>query len=193
MEKGAGVIFSMPIGGGHRTALAEQADAQANAARAALAARMAVQETASGDIAEVRFRYESWQRAREALDAQVAALVKLRRGQAAGEIDLSDVLFGERQVQDAFRAEAAARRGNADAHAHPHRQPRTVDRRCGGCGRNSAEGHSATLEIPQPSRRRRSETASPQALSAGVGAAFASEATIAKKGRETTRPFSPYM
>lgn len=110
MEKGAGVIFSMPIGGGHRTALADQADAQANAARAdALAARMAVQETASGDIAEVRFRYESWQRAREALDAQVAALVKLRRGQAAGEIDLSDVLFGERQVQDAFRAEAAAR------------------------------------------------------------------------------------
>ncbi|KAJ8138294.1 hypothetical protein OY671_008494, partial [Metschnikowia pulcherrima] len=42
-------------------------------------------------------------------DAQVAASVKSRRGQAAGEIDSSDVSFGERQVQDAFRAEAAAR------------------------------------------------------------------------------------
>ncbi|MCJ2188482.1 TolC family protein, partial [Novosphingobium beihaiensis] len=109
-ERGAGVLFSMPLGGGHRSALADQADAEAGAARSeAMAVRFAVKEMAEADMSEARFRHAAWQRAREGLNAQLAALAKLREGHKAGEIDLSDELLGERQVHDAFRTEAMAR------------------------------------------------------------------------------------
>lgn len=109
-ERGAGLVLSMPLGGGHRRALADRAEAEAGAARAeAQAARFAVNEMASTDLAEARFRTAAWSRAREGLNAQVAALMKLRLGQSAGEIGLADVLLGERQVHDAFRSEAIAR------------------------------------------------------------------------------------
>lgn len=109
-ERGAGLVLSMPLGGGHRRALADQAAAEALAARAeATAARRGVEEMARTDMAEARYRIDAWARAREGVSAQVASLAKLRRGQAAGEIGLADVLFAERQVHDAFRAEAAAR------------------------------------------------------------------------------------
>lgn len=109
-ERGAGVVFSMPLGGGHRRALADRAGAEANAAQAELtAARFAVNEMATTDMADAQYRHEAWTRAREGLDAQVAALIKLRRAQQAGELGLADVLLAERQVHDAFRAEALAR------------------------------------------------------------------------------------
>ncbi len=105
-----GVLFSLPLGGGQRRALADQAEAEASAALADVTAtRFAVDEMASTDMAEARYAYAAWSRAREGLDAQVAALTKLRLGYKAGEIDLTDELLGERQVHDAFRAEAAAR------------------------------------------------------------------------------------
>ncbi|WP_310533075.1 TolC family protein [Novosphingobium sp.] len=109
-ERGAGFVVSMPLGGGRRRAEADRAEAEAGAARAeAMAARFAVNEMAATDLAEARSRYESWVRAREGVKAQVAALVKLRLGQAAGEFGLADVLLGERQVHDAFRMEVLAR------------------------------------------------------------------------------------
>lgn len=109
-ERGAGLVLSLPLGGGHRRALADKAEAEAGVARAELqAARIAITEMATADVAEAQFRHEAWRRAREGLNAQVAALIKLRRGQAAGEIGLAEVLLGERQVHDAFRAEASAR------------------------------------------------------------------------------------
>ncbi len=109
-ERGAGVVISMPLGGGHRRALSDRAGAEASAAQAELtAARFAVNEMATTDMADARYRHEAWVRAREGLDAQVAALLKLRRGQQAGEVGLADVLLAERQVHDAFRAEALAR------------------------------------------------------------------------------------
>lgn len=109
-ERGAGVFVSVPLGGGHRRALADRASAEAGAAQAeAAAARFAVNEMATTDMAEARFRHEAWRRAREAVTAQVTALKKLRAGQAAGEIGLADVLLGERQVHDAFRLEILAR------------------------------------------------------------------------------------
>ena len=74
-----------------------------------MAVRFAVKETAETDMTEARFRFAAWQRAREGLKAQLAALQKLREGHKAGEIDLSDELLGERQVHDAFRLEAQAR------------------------------------------------------------------------------------
>ncbi len=109
-ERGAGVLFSMPFGGGHRSALADQARAEASAAHAdAMATRFEVREMAESDMSEARYRFAAWQRAREGLKAQMAALAKLRLGHKAGEIDLSDELLGERQVHDAFRMEAEAR------------------------------------------------------------------------------------
>lgn len=109
-ERGAGLVFSMPLGGGHRRALADRAIAEAGAARAeATAARYAVNEMASADMTEAQSRLTAWTRTRDGLDAQVAALVKVRRGLAAGELGLAEVLLAERQVHDAFRAEVAAR------------------------------------------------------------------------------------
>ncbi|MFN4020901.1 MAG: TolC family protein [Erythrobacter sp.] len=110
LERGAGVIVSLPLGGGHRRALANEASAGASAARAdEQLARFDVAETATADVTEARFRISSWQRAREAVAAQMAALEKLRRGHQMGEIDLADLLLGERMVHDAFRREAEAR------------------------------------------------------------------------------------
>ena len=109
-ERGAGVVFSVPLGGSHRKALADEAGASASAARAEeQLARFTVQETADADVTEARYRLAAWQRARETVGAQMAALAKLRRGHELGEIDLADLLLGERMVHDAFRIEAAAR------------------------------------------------------------------------------------
>lgn len=110
IERGAGVVVSLPLGGGHRKALASEASAGAAAARAdEQLARFEVTETARSDVTEACFRILTWQRSREAVAAQMAALEKLRRGHQLGEIDLADLLLGERMVHDAFRTEAAAR------------------------------------------------------------------------------------
>ncbi|KPF93660.1 hypothetical protein IP81_02840 [Novosphingobium sp. AAP83] len=110
IEQGAGVVVSMPIGGGHRRAVADEADAGASAARAdEQLARFEVIEEATTDVTEARFRIAAWQRSRESVVAQMAALEKLRRGQQLGEIDLADLLLGENLVHSAFRLEAEAR------------------------------------------------------------------------------------
>lgn len=109
-ERGAGVLFSLPLGGGHRKAVADRAEAEASAALSDVAAtRFEVNAMSQTDMARARFAFAAWQRAREGLEAQVAALEKLRLGYRAGEIDLADQLLGERQVHEAFRAEASAR------------------------------------------------------------------------------------
>lgn len=109
-ERGAGLVLSIPLGGGNRRALADQAAADARTAQSeARLAYFTVTETADGDLTEARYRLAAWQRAREGLQAQTAALTKMRRGQELGEIDLADLLLAERMVHDAFRGEAAAR------------------------------------------------------------------------------------
>lgn len=113
-ERGAGLVFSMPIGGGARSATADRVASEAQAAAADLAlVKLDVQEMAQGDVTRLRSTFASWERAREALNAQVAALQKLRRGHQLGAIDLADVLQGERLAHAAFRTEALAR---AEAH-----------------------------------------------------------------------------
>ncbi len=110
VERGAGIVFSVPLGGGHRKSLADEARAGASAARAEeQLARFTVQETADADVVEARYRIAAWKRARDSVDAQMAAMVKLRRGHELGEIDLADMLLGERMVHDAFRIEAETR------------------------------------------------------------------------------------
>jgi len=109
-ETGAGLTFSLPLGGGHRRALASEASAGASAARAEESlARYNVEETANADVVEARYRIAAWQRSRETVEAQSAALQRLRRGYDLGEIDLVDPLLSERMVHDAFRIEVEAR------------------------------------------------------------------------------------
>jgi outer membrane protein TolC len=84
--------------------------AEASAANAQLAAiRFDVEEMASGDLARAEAAWASWQRSRDGVAAQVNAVLKQRRGYQLGATDLSDLLFAERQTQDAFRAEMSAR------------------------------------------------------------------------------------
>ncbi|WP_226018835.1 TolC family protein [Novosphingobium sp. FKTRR1] len=110
IERGGGLVFSLPLGGGYRSALAERASAQASAAQADLqAVRLDIVETADADLAEAEAAYAAWGRARAARDAQDAALQKARRGHQLGEIDLAAVLLAERQMQDALRTESVAR------------------------------------------------------------------------------------
>lgn len=113
-ERGAGIVLSMPIGSKARSATASRAASEAQAATAELALiQTEVREMADGDVARAQSAFAAWQRTREALDAQMAALQKLRRGQQLGAIDLTDVLQGERLAHTAFRAEALTR---AEAH-----------------------------------------------------------------------------
>lgn len=114
MERGAGLVFSMPLGGGARRASADRAEAEAGAASAELSlVQRDVLEMADSDVVRIETSYAAWSRTREALMAQLAALQKLRRGQQLGAIDLADLLLGERQSHAAMRAEALAR---AEAH-----------------------------------------------------------------------------
>lgn len=109
-ERGAGLVLSMPIGGGNRRALADQAESEGQAAAAELAAvRLDVQEMASRDVTRAQSAMQAWQQSREALNAQMAALSKTRRGHQLGAIDLADVLQAERLTHAAFRTEALAR------------------------------------------------------------------------------------
>jgi outer membrane protein TolC len=109
-ERGAGLVVSMPIGGGNRRALADQAESEGQAAAAELAAvRLDVQEMASRDVTRAHSAMQAWEQAREALNAQMAALSKTRRGHQLGAIDLADVLMAERLTHAAFRTEALAR------------------------------------------------------------------------------------
>ena len=96
--------------GGNRKALASEASAAASAAQAdEQLVRFNVKETANADLATAHFCIAAWQRSRETVDAQMAALLKLRRGLELGEIDLADMLLGERMVHEAFRMETKAR------------------------------------------------------------------------------------
>jgi outer membrane protein TolC len=74
------------VRGGYRSALADKAGAEASAAQADLqAVRRNIAETADADLADAQTSYAAWQQARGALDAQVAALQKTRRGQQLGK------------------------------------------------------------------------------------------------------------
>ena len=113
-ERGAGVVMSVPLGIGARRAAADRAAADAKAATAELAAvRASVAELAATNLADLEAKRSAWQFAQAAADSQQAALLRLKRGQALGAIDLADVLQAERLAHAAARVEARAR---ADTH-----------------------------------------------------------------------------
>lgn len=109
-ETGLGLVATIPIGGRHRSALADRAGSEAAAAAAeASAVAFDVQEMADTDVVRADAAWAAWQRSREGARAQVAAVLKMRKGHDLGAIDLADLLLAERQTQDMFRAEVQAR------------------------------------------------------------------------------------
>ncbi|WP_225009006.1 TolC family protein [Novosphingobium percolationis] len=110
MERGGGIVLSIPLGGGYRRAVAEQAGAEANAGLMDLAeARRVVESTADADLAAARNREGAWRRLAAAADSAGAAAERTARGHALGAIDLADVLSARRLARDAQRLEITAR------------------------------------------------------------------------------------
>ncbi|MEN5145850.1 TolC family protein [Brevundimonas diminuta] len=109
-EQGAGVTVSIPLGGGHRRALADQATASASAALSErLLTEREVIAAANADVAELRARLASWRAGHEAVSRAERSAALSARGQALGAIDLTDRLYAERQANEARRLEIDAR------------------------------------------------------------------------------------
>ncbi|WP_017672595.1 TolC family protein [Blastomonas sp. AAP53] len=109
-ETGLGLIATIPLGGRHRSALADRASGEAAAAAAeATAVGFDVQEMADTDVVSADTAWQAWLRSRDGAKAQVAAVLKMRKGYDLGAIDLADLLLSERQTQDMFRSEVQAR------------------------------------------------------------------------------------
>ena len=110
LEKGFGITASIPLGGRGRSALARQAEAEARVATAEYAAgRFGVLETATVGPIEAESAWRAWQRSVVALTNSQQAASRLRQGYRLGGIDLSDLLYAERQAQEATRAENMVR------------------------------------------------------------------------------------
>ncbi len=109
-ERGVGLLLSVPLGGAHRRAMAEQSGANALAAEAeSLAVRHDLSALASRDVAIASAAYAAWQEAALAAEASASAASKTARGHALGGLDLSDSLYAQRLAQESALAEAVAR------------------------------------------------------------------------------------
>ncbi|MBY8824430.1 TolC family protein [Sphingomonas colocasiae] len=109
-EKGAGLFASLPLGGGHRRALADQAAAEATAARAdQMQVEREIASNAAADVAEAQGRLNAWRASREAVRRAEESAALSARGQSLGAIDLADRLYAERQANETRAAEIAAR------------------------------------------------------------------------------------
>ncbi len=109
-EKGAGLFVAMPLGGGHRRAVARQADAQATAAHSDLGAvEREIAGNAAADAAEYRAREAAWLASRDAVLRAERSAALAARGQQLGAIDLSDRLYADRQANEARARELVAR------------------------------------------------------------------------------------
>lgn len=109
MERGAGLVASIPLGGGYRRAAADQADADTvTAEHVLIGVRRIVQATADADVSNVRTRMEAWRSARASAESITAASRRTERGYQLGALDLSALLLARRQQAEARRAEIRA-------------------------------------------------------------------------------------
>jgi outer membrane protein TolC len=116
LERGAGLVVSMPLGGGHRRALSDRASSEASASMIDLEqVRRTIAATADVDLSDANTRFEAWQASRSAVTSAATAAGRTARGNQLGAIDLSDLLYAERQANEARRAEIAARNEAARA------------------------------------------------------------------------------
>lgn len=110
LENGVGVHLSIPLGYSHRRAAASKASAQASEAGFARdEVRRMIQATADADAADVRTRIAAWVSTAESARSTESAAMRTQRGHSLGAIDLADMLFIQRQANDARRAEITAR------------------------------------------------------------------------------------
>lgn len=114
MERGIGLVVSIPFGGARRNA---QARAEAAAADAAFseadAMRRDIAREARLSVARAQVAIDLWQAARNARAANAASLARQRRAYELGEIGLAERLQAERLDVESALAELRAR---ADAH-----------------------------------------------------------------------------
>lgn len=109
-ERGVGLMVSFPLGGRHRRALADQAEALADASRArATMVRHQVEALAGRSVAAAEAGYAAWQEALAAATKSSSAAARARRGHELGGLDLSDRLYAERVAQESALAERLAR------------------------------------------------------------------------------------
>ena len=109
-ERGAGLYASLPFGGGHRRALASQAEAEASAAHAErVAVEREIAGNAAADVAETRARLAAWRAGAQAVRSAEASAALSSRGQQLGAIDLTDRLYAERQANESRAQEITAR------------------------------------------------------------------------------------
>ncbi len=109
-ERAVGVVFSMPIGGRHRAALADAEGARAAAAHGDLAAmRRDIAREAERVVLHADTLRAQWQAQQQALAASRVATARLRRGWQLGELTLGDWLMAQRTHAQIALAEAGAR------------------------------------------------------------------------------------
>lgn len=109
-EKGVGVVASLPLGGRYRARAADEASAMANSARLEQGVvERDVQVMADTDLSNARTRLIVWEQVREARLRAESMSERTTKGYALGAIDLADLLYAERQANDARRAEIGAR------------------------------------------------------------------------------------
>lgn len=110
MEKGAGIVASIPIGGRYRARAADEADAVARSAALEMSVvQREVEATANADLSNAKMRLAVWREVAEAGKRAQAVTERTARGYTLGAIDLADLLYAERQAQDTRRAEINAR------------------------------------------------------------------------------------
>ena len=110
MEQGAGVVMSMPLGGGHRRAAADRASAEGNAAQLEhMSVQRTVRAIADADLSSATLRLEAWKNTDLSAQSAANALVRTERGYQLGQIDLGDLLYARRQAGEARRSEIMAR------------------------------------------------------------------------------------
>lgn len=109
-EKGVGVVASIGLGGAYRRASAEQASSEANAAAIDLTQmQRTIAIVANTDVSDALTRLETWQANQRAVDAASSAAGRTDRGYRLGAIDLTDLLYAQRQANEARRSEINAR------------------------------------------------------------------------------------
>ncbi len=109
-ERAIGLVFTMPIGGRRRAALADAEGANAAALHGdAAAMRRDIQREAEQTVRMVEQARSQWLAQQRALAASSAASRRIRRGWELGELPLSDWLLAERMHRQIAFAEASAR------------------------------------------------------------------------------------
>lgn len=109
-ETALGVFVSVPIGGGARRAVAEEAAGLAIAAEAdAEAVRIEVDRHAHVLSARAEALASAWALARQALEAQREEVARLEEGRRLGGVALAPLLAARRRARDAAIAEVESR------------------------------------------------------------------------------------